>query len=80
MKAIIYARVSSVGDRQNTERQVSDLSDYAAFQKLEIFKIFEEKISGAKRNVERPVLLQAIDYCKQNDVSILLDLTRKERK
>ena len=49
MKAIIYARVSSVGDRQNTERQVSDLSDYAAFQKLEIFKIFEEKISGAKR-------------------------------
>lgn len=73
MKAIIYARVSSVGDWQNTERQVSDLSDYAAFQKLEIFKIFEEKISGAKRNVERPVLLQAIDYCKQNDVSILLD-------
>ena len=72
MKAIIYARVSSVGDRQNTDRQISDLSEYAAFQKLEISKIFEEKISGAKRNVERPVLLQAIDYCKQNNVSILL--------
>ena len=72
MKAIIYARVSSVGDRQNTDRQISDLSEYAAFQKLEISKIFEEKISGAKKNVERPVLLQAIDYCKQNGVSILL--------
>jgi len=72
MKAIIYARVSSVGDRQNTDRQISDLSEYAAFQKLEISKIFEEKISGAKKNVERPVLLQAIDYCKQNNVSILL--------
>ena len=72
MNAVIYARVSSVGDRQNTERQISDLTGYAAFQKLQISKIFEEKISGAKRNVERPVLLQVIDYCKQNKVSILL--------
>ena len=61
-----------MGDRQNTDRQISDLSEYAAFQKLEISKIFEEKISGAKKNVERPVLLQAIDYCKSNGVSILL--------
>lgn len=71
-KAIIYARVSSVGDRQNTERQISDLSEYATYQKFEIAQIFEEKISGAKKNVERPILLQAIDYCKQNKVSILL--------
>ena len=72
MNAVIYARVSSVGDRQNTERQISDLSEYAAFQKLQISKIFEEKISGAKKNIERPILLQAIDYCKQNGVSVLL--------
>ena len=72
MKAIIYARVSSLGDRQNTERQISDLKQYAAYQKLEISRIFEEKISGAKKNSERPILLQAIDYCKQNNVSILL--------
>ena len=71
-KAIIYARVSSVGDRQNTDRQISDLTEYAKYQKIEISQIFEEKISGAKRNVERPVLLQAIDYCKQNKVSFLL--------
>ena len=70
--AIIYARVSSVGDRQNTERQISDLTSYAAYQNLQVLQIFEEKISGAKKNVERPVLLQAIDYCKQNSVSILL--------
>ena len=72
MNAVIYARVSSLGDRQNTERQISDLKQYAAYQKLEISRIFEEKISGAKRNVERPILLQAIDYCKQNKISILL--------
>jgi DNA invertase Pin-like site-specific DNA recombinase len=70
--SIIYARVSSVGDRQNTERQISDLTSYAEYQNLQVLQIFEEKISGAKKNVERPVLLQAIDYCKQNNVSILL--------
>ena len=72
MKAIIYARVSSLGDRQNTERQISDLSEYAAFQKLQISQIYEEKISGAKKNRERPVLIEAIEYCKENKVSFLL--------
>ena len=71
-KAVIYARVSSVGDRQNTERQVSDLTNYAAYQNLTVSKIFEEHISGAKRNTERPVLQQAIEYCKANSVAMLL--------
>jgi DNA invertase Pin-like site-specific DNA recombinase len=72
MNAVIYTRVSSVGDRQNTERQISDLSEYAAFQKLQISHIYEEKISGAKKNRERPVLMEAIEYCKENKVSFLL--------
>ena len=70
--AVIYARVSSVGDRQNTDRQISDLLDYVEYQKLELCKIYEEHISGAKKNVERPVLQQAIEFCKSNRVSILL--------
>ena len=70
--AVIYARVSSIGDRQNTDRQVSDLLDYVKYQNLEIAKIYEEHISGAKKNNERPVLQQAIEYCKSNGVSILL--------
>ena len=72
MNAVIYARVSSVGDRQNTDRQISDLLDYVEYQKLELSKVFEEHISGAKKNSERPVLQQAIEYCKSNDVAILL--------
>ena len=72
MKAVIYARVSSIGDRQNTDRQISDLLDYVNYQKLELSKVFEEHISGAKKNSERPVLQQAIEYCKSNEVSILL--------
>ena len=72
MKAVIYARVSSIGDRQNTDRQISDLLDYVEYQKLELSKVFEEHVSGAKKNSERPVLQQAIEYCKSNDVDILL--------
>ena len=70
--AVIYARVSSIGDRQNTDRQISDLLDYVEYQNLELCKIYEEHISGAKKNSERPVLQQAIDFCKSNGVSILL--------
>ena len=70
--AVIYARVSSIGDRQNTDRQISDLLDYVEYHHLELCKIYEEHISGAKKNVERPVLQQAIEFCKTNKVSILL--------
>ena len=79
--AVIYARVSSVGDRQSTERQVKDLSDYALFKKLEVRKVFEEHISGAKKNEERPVLCQTLEYCKQNGISTLLvsELSRMGR-
>ena len=72
MNAVIYARVSSVGDRQNTDRQISDLLDYVEYQKLELSKVFEEHISGAKKNSERPILQEAIDYCKSNSIAILL--------
>lgn len=70
--AVIYARVSSVGDRQNTERQVADLKEYANFSKLEVMKVFEEHISGAKKNSEREGLVKAISYCKANHIDTLL--------
>lgn len=70
--AVIYARVSSVGDRQSTQRQVNDLSKYAEFTNLTISKIYEEHISGAKKNTDRPVLMEAIDYCITNKIKCLL--------
>ncbi len=72
MKAVIYARVSSTTDRQNTERQVEDLKKYADYKGIEISHVFEEKISGAKKNAERLILVEAIDYCKTHNVDILL--------
>ena len=69
---VIYARVSSIGDRQSTERQVKDLSEYAKFKGIKVSKVFEEHISGAKKNDERPVLCETMEYCKANRIGILL--------
>ena len=72
MKAIIYARVSSTTDRQNTDRQIVDLKAYAQYAKLKVVKIFEEHISGAKKNNERPILVEAIEYCISEHIDMLL--------
>ncbi len=71
-RTIIYARVSSVGDRQNTQRQISDLTRYAEYSNLTVVRIFEEHISGAKRNAERPVLSEAIEYAKSEGITQIL--------
>ena len=71
-KAVIYARVSSVGDRQNNERQIQDLKILADQRNYEVEKIFEEHISGAKKNSERPVLNECLYYCFSNNITILL--------
>ena len=73
--AVIYARTSSSGYmelRQNTTRQVVDLNQYAQSMNIDVLKVYEEHISGAKKNSERPILLECIEFCKQNDVDNLL--------
>lgn len=66
--AIIYARVSSSGSleyRQNTDRQVKDLTEYAGYKGYDLVEVFNEHISGAKKNTERAVLVEAVDKCKE---------------
>ena len=69
---VIYARVSSIGERQNTARQVADLTDYANRNGLEVVGVYEEHISGAKRNEERAVLAECINYAVTNGVEVVL--------
>lgn len=74
-KAVIYARTSSSGaqeSRQNTTRQVEDLKKYANNTNLNVLKVFEEHISGAKDNSERLILTECIEYCQKEHVDILL--------
>ena len=74
-RAIIYARVSSSGSlesRQSTERQVIDLTDYANRNSMTISKTFEEHISGARKNHERPILQECLSYCVEEKIDVLL--------
>ncbi len=70
--AVIYSRVSSTTDRQSTERQVLDLKSFAEKNDFKVCKVFEEKISGAKKNEERNVLIECVDYCVTKNIDCLL--------
>lgn len=70
--AVIYARVSSANDRQDTTRQIEDLKRFANSQEIEVISIFEEHISGAKKNEERQVLTDCLQFCIRNNVDYLL--------
>ena len=72
MKAVIYARVSSTTDRQNTDRQVIDLTDFATKNNYEVVKVFEEHISGAKKNTDRPILMECLDFAENNAIDVVL--------
>ena len=71
-RAVIYARVSSTTDRQNTDRQVIDLTDYASKNNYEVLKVFEEHISGFKKSNDRPVLMECLDFAESNSVDVIL--------
>ena len=70
MKAVIYARVSSVGERQSTERQVADLKRYAAASGMEVVEVFEEKASGTKKDREQ--LAECLAFLKGGGAEHLL--------
>ena len=70
--AVIYARVSSSNDRQDTSRQIKDLENYAKSQNIEIVNIYEEHISGAKKIEETQILGECLEYCKRESVNFLL--------
>ena len=70
--AVIYARVSSENDRQDTTRQITDLESYASRENIKIVKVFQEHISGVKKIEERAVLSECLDYCCSQGVQILL--------
>ena len=77
-KAIIYARVSTLA--QEYDRQISDLTIFANGNGYTVEAFFTEKISGAKKNSERPQLIAALNYAIENNATILVsELSRLGR-
>ena len=68
-RSIVYARVSTV--IQETDRQVIDLLAYAKGNGYGVERIYTEKISGAKKNSERPALMDALEYASEHNCTIL---------
>ena len=55
IRAVIYSRVSTEGNRQDTERQTNELIEYANKMGYELVEVFEEKVSGYKKNEDRTI-------------------------
>jgi DNA invertase Pin-like site-specific DNA recombinase len=70
MKVVILSRVST--QSQDNFRQISELTDFSNKMGWEILKVYEEKISGAKKNDERPVLNDLIQFVKENNIDKVL--------
>ena len=76
---VILARVST--DKQDFERQLVELRDYCAKVGWQVVKEFANKVSGAKRNEERPEVTALIDFVKSNDIRrvVCLEISRLGR-
>ena len=72
MKALIFTRVSSTTERQNTERQLADLKQYADANDIQVINVYSEKISGGVKNEERIVLNECLSFAKANMIDIVL--------
>jgi DNA invertase Pin-like site-specific DNA recombinase len=67
-KAVIYSRVSSEGNRQDTERQTNELIEYANKMGYELVEIYEEKVSGFKKNEERPIFSKMLEEIEKGNI------------
>ena len=80
-KAVIYSRVSSEGNRQDTERQTNELIEYANKMGYELVGVYEEKVSGFKKNEDRPIFSKMLEEIEKGyiDRVLLWELSRLGR-
>ena len=71
-KAVIYSRVSSEGNRQDTERQTNELIDYAQKMGYELVGVYEEKVSGFKKNEDRPIFSKMLEEIENGSIDKVL--------
>jgi DNA invertase Pin-like site-specific DNA recombinase len=72
INAVIYSRVSSESERQDTERQTTELKQYASRMGYNIVEVYEEKISGFKKNEQRPVFTKMLEDINTNQIDKIL--------
>ncbi len=70
MKVVIFSRVST--QIPDYTRQTDELLEYASKMGYSVERIFEEKISGAKKNEERKELMSMMDFINNNKIEKVL--------
>ena len=78
---VIFARVSSTNGTQDYERQINDLRTLASANNWVVEAIFAEKVSGAKKNIERIELMNMISYINSHNINkvLITELSRLGR-
>ena len=79
MKVVILARVST--DKQEYNRQVVELTDYCTKMGWDVAKVFTNKVSGAKKNEDRPEIMEMLAYIEENKIDkvCVLEISRLGR-
>ena len=72
IKTVIYSRVSSESERQDTERQTKELQEYANRMNYDVVEIFEEKVSGFKKNDQRHIFSKMLELAKEGSIDKIL--------
>lgn len=70
MKVVIYSRVST--QTQDNKRQIEELKAFSNKHGYEVLSVFQEKVSGAKKNEERKALMDMIKFINDNEVEKVL--------
>lgn len=78
-KVVILARVST--DRQEYERQITELAEHCRKMGWEVVRIFANKVSGAKSNEEREEIQELIEFVKTHQIQrvVCLEISRMGR-
>lgn len=78
-KVVILARVST--DKQEYERQITELAEHCRKMDWEVVRIFANKVSGAKSNEEREEIQELIKFVKTHQIQrvVCLEISRMGR-
>ena len=79
MRVVILARVST--DKQLYERQVVEMEQYCKSVGWDVTKVFVNKVSGTKRNEDRPEIVEMLQYIEENKIDkvCVLEISRLGR-
>lgn len=79
MDVVLLCRVST--NSQDYTRQVNELTEYCNRQGWSISRVFANKVSGVKKNEDRPEIVDMIEYVQNNAVDkvVVLEISRLGR-